>query len=357
MGSQRRRVGSRLRQIGLSSALLVVAACHVVPEDRGKPAGPVADGATDGTATQGATVPIAVNAATPATAAWQTLLDERTLVAAVGGGTPATALAANATIAAAPPAPAARATPTILAVDAVVAELLRAAFTAHDLQRRTALENIANVHTTAYKRRTPLFTTQRIVDGDGHRYDVPVLLRVLTEHGQGVLEVTNRVLDVGIDGDGFFAVTLPDGTTGYTRAGGFLVDQDGKLVTGDGTRLQPEITVPADTLEICIDPDGRVTVRTAASFDTSTVCGRLTLHRFVNRDGLLAIGAQLHRETEASGPPVTAAPGTNGLGTLKQGCLERSNVELARELITLQMSERQHQVLRQVLQQFGMIAP
>jgi hypothetical protein len=124
----------------------------------------------------------------------------------------------------------------------------------------------------------------------------------------GTLEITERDLDVAIDGEGFFAVTLPDGSTGYTRDGGFHLNADGKLVTGGGNVVLPEITVPSDTLEISIDPEGRVSGRTAGSPDTSTSFGQLTIHRFVNPSGMLAVGANVLRPTPASGAPITGHP-------------------------------------------------
>lgn len=166
----------------------------------------------------------------------------------------------------------------------------------------------------------------------------------------GTLEGTERTLDVAIDGDGFFAVTLPDGNVGYTRDGNFQVNADGKLVTGSGNTLLPDITFPNDVLEVSIDPEGRVSVRTAGSPDTSTLLGQLTLSRFINPSGLLAVGANVMRPTEASGAPITGNPGATGLGTLKAGFLERSNVQIVNELVNLIVAQRAYEVNSRAIQ-------
>lgn len=166
----------------------------------------------------------------------------------------------------------------------------------------------------------------------------------------GTLEITERNLDVAIDGDGFFAVALPDGSTGYTRDGGMHLNAEGKIVTGSGNVLLPEITVPQDALEIAVDPEGRINVRTAGSPDTSTQLGQLTLHRFINPSGMLAVGANVVRPTEASGPPITNTPGQTGLGLLKQGFVERSNVQIVNELVNLIVAQRAYEVNSRAIQ-------
>ncbi|MBL8731838.1 MAG: flagellar basal-body rod protein FlgG [Planctomycetes bacterium] len=166
----------------------------------------------------------------------------------------------------------------------------------------------------------------------------------------GTLEITDRNLDVAIDGDGFFAVTLPDGTTGYTRDGSFQVNAQGKLVTSSGNVLLPEINLPQDTLAISIDPEGRVSVSTASSPDSATVLGQLNLHRFVNPSGMLAVGANVLRPTEASGAPISNTPGSTGLGLLKQGFVERSNVQIVNELVNLIVAQRAYEVNSRAIQ-------
>ena len=166
----------------------------------------------------------------------------------------------------------------------------------------------------------------------------------------GTLEGTERSLDVAIDGEGFFSMTLPDGSTGYTRDGNFHVNAAGKLVSGTGNILIPDINVPNDTLDISIDPEGRVTGRTAGSPDTSTQFGQINIHRFVNPSGMIAVGANVLRPTEASGQPITGTPGQTGLGLLKQGFIERSNVQIVNELVNLIVAQRAYEVNSRAIQ-------
>lgn len=227
------------------------------------------------------------------------------------------------------------------ATDERIVETLRIAITGAEQQRLAHVTNLAHVPTTAWKK-------LRVDTG------VPgaAASRVTRDFAPGALTLTNRALDVAIDGDGFFAVTLPDGTTGYTRDGSLHVDAEGKLVTATGAILQPEITLPCDVLEVSIDPMGNVTGRTAGSPDTATRFGQLTISRFVNPSGLRendGLGGNLFRPSDESGSPVTAAPGNTGLGTLKQGFLENSNVVILDELMALQAAERHLAALRRTL--------
>jgi flagellar basal-body rod protein FlgG len=120
--------------------------------------------------------------------------------------------------------------------------------------------------------------------------------------------------------------------------------------SGSGNVLLPEISVPNDALEIAIDPEGRVNVRTAGSPDTSTLLGQITLHRFVNPSGMLAVGANVLRPSEASGAPITNTPGQTGLGLLKQGFVERSNVQIVNELVNLIVAQRAYEVNSRAIQ-------
>ncbi|MFN9755336.1 MAG: flagellar basal-body rod protein FlgG, partial [Planctomycetota bacterium] len=209
--------------------------------------------------------------------------------------------------------------------------------------------NIANVNTTGFKKSQAsfedlLYVTQQspglargtgtdalpigVQIGSGTRLNGTTKI-----YSSGTLEGTERSLDVAIDGDGFFAVLMPDGTTAYTRNGNFQVNATGKLVTSNGNVLVPEITLPQDVLDVSIDPEGRVNVRTAGSPEQTQQLGQLQLHRFVNPSGLLALGANVMRPTEASGQPITGQPGQLGLGMLRSGFLERSNVQIVNELV------------------------
>ncbi len=244
----------------------------------------------------------------------------------------------------------------VMAHDPVVAQLLRASLAAYEHQRRVMLENLTNVNTCGYKRRVVCMTTQDVAGSDGQAFQVPVVQGTVAIFTVGTLEATDRNLDLAIDGDGFFAVMRVGGSTGYTRNGSLQIDVRGKIVTGQGLIVLPEITVPNDTLEISIDPEGLVTGRTAGSPDTTTSFGQLTIHRFTNQAGL-RIENGIYQPTDASGCPVTATPGTSGLGLLKQGFLERSNVQTTNELVNLQILEQQHDALVRVMRHFGLVAP
>lgn len=166
----------------------------------------------------------------------------------------------------------------------------------------------------------------------------------------GTLEGTDRSLDLAIDGEGMFQVLLPNGELGYTRDGSFQVNKDGKLVTGQGFVLQPEVSLPSDLLEMNIDAEGHVSGRTAGNPDSSIQFGQLTLSRFINPAGMLAEGGNVMRQSAASGPPITQTPGVDGLGTLKQGFIERSNVAIVNELVNLIVAQRAYEVNSRAIQ-------
>lgn len=152
---------------------------------------------------------------------------------------------------------------------------------------------------------------------------------------QGKIQSTGRDTDVAINGKGFFAVALPDGTVQYTRDGSLSKDATGRLVTATGNIVQPPITVPTDTLTMSIGSDGTVSVLTASSPNTPKVLGQIHLASFPNQEGLLSVGNNLWSETVASGPPALGAPGSGVLGTLQQANLELSNVDVSTELTNL----------------------
>lgn len=156
---------------------------------------------------------------------------------------------------------------------------------------------------------------------------------------QGDFISTGNNLDLVIEGDGFFQVTRPDGTIAYTRSGAFKLDQDGRIVNSDGLPLEPAITIPADTTNITVGTEGAVTV-TQSSSTTPVQVGTIELARFINQAGLLAIGRNLFTVTDASGDPITGAPGGEGRGTLTQGFIENSNVNVVEELANLIVAQR-----------------
>lgn len=214
--------------------------------------------------------------------------------------------------------------------------------------------NIANVNTSGFKKsrvefqdmlsqavKTPgAMINQGTFQPVGIEYGLGVKTAATTRvFSQGTAVNTDRNLDVSIQGEGFFQVMRTDGTLAYTRDGSLKLDSMGQLCTTDGLLIQPQTTIPADTTEIDITEDGNISV-TEANSTTQTIVGTLQLVRFQNPSGLLAVGHNMYVETEASGNPIQDTPGQNGMGTVQQGFLEGSNVQIVEELISLIKAER-----------------
>ena len=158
----------------------------------------------------------------------------------------------------------------------------------------------------------------------------------------GEMQATGRPLDIAITGDGFIQVTMPDGTTMYTRDGGLQTNADGQLVTSTGYLIEPSITVPNDATDVSIGKDGSVNI--TSSSGTQSVVGQIQLARFSNPAGLASAGDNLYTETEASGTPTSGIPGQNGIGTIQAGFLEKSNVEMVSELVNLITAQRAYEI-------------
>jgi flagellar basal-body rod protein FlgG len=159
----------------------------------------------------------------------------------------------------------------------------------------------------------------------------------------GELENTDNPLDLAIQGDGFFQVSMSDGTIRYTRDGSFRLDSEGNLVTASGYCVEPNISIPADAQSIQIGRDGTVSVTQSGS-DTATQVGQIQLARFVNPSGLSSEGGNLLSKTAASGDPTVDNPNNNGMGQLEQGFLERSNVQMVHELVSLITAQRAYEI-------------
>ena len=162
---------------------------------------------------------------------------------------------------------------------------------------------------------------------------------------QGSLVQTENKLDFAIQGDGFFQVTRPDGSTAYTRDGAFKLSDDGYIVTTSGYLLEPEIVLPvdADAEQFTIDTNGKIYMK-MVNEDVLEEVGQLELARFINPAGLKSLGGNLYESTAASGEPVVNEPGLEGMGTLSQGYLEASNVQIVEEMVNMIMAQRAYEI-------------
>jgi flagellar basal-body rod protein FlgG len=166
---------------------------------------------------------------------------------------------------------------------------------------------------------------------------------------QGNFSSTGNPLDIAIQGLGFFQVTLPDGSIAYTRAGSFHLDSTGNIVTANGTPLQPSITVPANSTTVTIGSDGTISVTQAGQTAAQQV-GSIQLAMFPNPGGLNSIGNNLYLATTASGDPIVGAPGSaEGMGTLQQGMLEQSNVDVVAEFVNMIVAQRSYEANSRVV--------
>lgn len=167
-------------------------------------------------------------------------------------------------------------------------------------------------------------------------------------HTQGTIVITGNELDMAINGDGYFQVEMPDGTTNYTRAGSMQLNADGQIVTPDGYTLLPGLTVPSNAIGITIDNTGQVQVKIDGQIDPQVI-GQIQLAQFPNDAGLEAIGDNLYRETPASGAPVVGNPGSDGFGLIQQGSLEQSNVNVVSEITNLITAQRAYEMNSRVI--------
>jgi flagellar basal-body rod protein FlgG len=157
------------------------------------------------------------------------------------------------------------------------------------------------------------------------------------------LAQTGNKLDVAIQGSGFFPVLMPDGTTGYTRDGSFQTDAQGQMVTSSGFVVQPAITIPSNASSVTIGQDGVVSVTQPGSVAPVQI-GTMQLASFINPSGLQSNGQNLYLETASSGAPIVAAPSVNGSGTLGQGFVETSNVNVVEELVNMIQTQRAYEI-------------
>lgn len=166
---------------------------------------------------------------------------------------------------------------------------------------------------------------------------------------QGNFQQTGNPLDLTVEGDGFFQVTLPDGSIGYTRSGSFKLDGNGNVVTPEGYLLEPAISVPENALEIVVGSDGTVSVTLPGEQQPSEV-GNIEVARFINPAGLKTIGRNIFIPTGASGEATTGTPGEDGLGTVAQGILEMSNVNVVEEMVNMITGQRAYEINAKAIQ-------
>ncbi|MFN3726492.1 MAG: flagellar basal-body rod protein FlgG [Allosphingosinicella sp.] len=234
----------------------------------------------------------------------------------------------------------------------------RTGLDAQSARMRVIANNLANVNTTAFQRERAEFQTLSYqtlrapgaASSGDNRYAIGLSLgtgvqmtgtaRVATA---GSLNSTDNPYDLAIQGDGYFQIQRPDGTTAYTRAGNFQVSPEGQLVTGDGFPVMPDIRIPEGASSVTISADGKVSAMVAGETEATEV-GQIELARFVNPAGLLPLGDNLYQSTQASGEPQVGAAGQEGRGVIRQGMLEGSNVNVVQELVDMIETQRAYEV-------------
>jgi len=234
---------------------------------------------------------------------------------------------------------------------------------AQDAKLQAIANNLANVNTVGFKRDRVMFEDlfyqverqpgAQAEDGSASPTGVQLgngtrLVGTQKVFTTGSLQQTGQDLDVAIVGQGFLQVEGPDGQPAYTRAGQLQINADGKLVNAKGQKLQPEITIPANATGITISEDGTVSAKLAGSATPSQL-GQLKLANFANPTGLLALGDNLYQETAASGAVNEGTAGVDGFGTIKQGALEGSNVQVVEEMVDMIAAQRTYEMNTKVL--------
>lgn len=229
------------------------------------------------------------------------------------------------------------------------------------LSQRAAIDaisnNVANVNTSGFKRNLSqfqdLFYQQANVLGEfepnnSSRTGISIGsgVRVSSTQkmfSQGRLEQTGNLLDIAIQGAGFFRVLLPDGTPAYTRDGSFMTDENGELLTSQGYKLDPSIEIPEGAINMTVHPDGKVSAVLPDTDELQDI-GSITIFKVKNPNGLLAVGENLFVPTSAAGEISEQIPGDPGVGSLTQGFIEGSNVELADEMTQLVIAQRAYEI-------------
>ncbi len=242
--------------------------------------------------------------------------------------------------------------------------IAKTGMSAQQTQLDVISHNLANVSTNGYKRNNAVFedliyqNLRQVGSQTTEQNQLPTGLHlglgvrtVATSRNftQGTLQQTGNRLDVAINGNGFFEVTMPDGTLGYTRDGSFQLDSQGRIVNSNGLPVANGITVPPNATSIDISESGVVTALIPGNTQPQQL-GSLAMASFINAAGLEPVGQNLYKESAASGQPQQGTPGTNGLGVVRQGFVEASNVNVVEELVTMIQTQRAYEMNSKAIQ-------
>jgi flagellar basal-body rod protein FlgG len=240
----------------------------------------------------------------------------------------------------------------------------RTGLDAQNARMQVIANNLANVNTTGFKRDRANFETlayQTVVSPGAqssaqNRFATGLSLGTGVKVAgtssvdtQGSISTTDNALDLAIEGAGYFQIQMPDGRTGYTRAGNFSKSAEGTIVTSDGKPLIPQIQVPETATAITIANDGTVSAQLAGQTE-STELGKIEIARFANPAGLQALGNNILAETSASGAAQVGVAGEAGRGSLRSGALEGSNVNVVEELVDMIETQRAYEVNSKMIQ-------
>ena len=235
---------------------------------------------------------------------------------------------------------------------------------AQQMQLDVISNNLANVSTNGFKKSHAVFedlmyqNLRQVGANTSEQSTLPTGLQVglgvravatSRSFAQGNLQQTSNNLDIAIQGNGFFQLTMPDGTIGYTRDGAFQIDNQGRMVNSGGLPLSGGITVPANATAISVAPDGTVSASVPGSTAPQSI-GTIAIASFINPPGLEPKGQNIYAESAASGQPNAGTAGANGLGTLMQGFVETSNVNVVQELVTMIQTQRAYEMNSKAIQ-------
>ncbi|MEN9436482.1 MAG: hypothetical protein RIR09_1137 [Pseudomonadota bacterium] len=235
---------------------------------------------------------------------------------------------------------------------------------AQQMQLDVISNNLANVSTNGFKKSHAVFedlmyqNLRQVGSNTSEQSTLPTGLQVglgvrtvatSRNFSQGNLQQTSNNMDVAVQGNGFFQLTMPDGTTGYTRDGSFQIDNQGRMVNSSGLPLSNNITVPANATNVTVASDGKVTATIPGTVTPQDI-GTITLASFINPAGLDPKGQNVYAESAASGQPNVGNPSANGLGSLMQGFVETSNVNVVQELVTMIQTQRAYEMNSKAIQ-------